>query len=124
MTSFRITRLQHVQLAIPPGGEQASRSFWVDALGFIEVPKPPMLAVRGGCWFRLGDLEMHMGIEEPFVPARKAHPALLATDLDALAARLTEAGGEVRWSQEVPGTKRFHTDDPFGNRLEFIEDVP
>jgi len=83
-----------------------------------------MLAVRGGCWFRPGDLEMHMGIEEPFVPARKAHPALLATDLDALAARLTEAGGEVRWSQEVPGTKRFHTDDPFGNRLEFIEDVP
>jgi hypothetical protein len=78
-----------------------------------------------GAWFRAGDgagaPEIHVGVEDPFVPARKAHPALIVSDLDALAARLTEAALPVRWSQEIPGTTRFHTDDPFGNRLEFID---
>ena len=120
MGDFQVERLQHVQLAIPTGGEDASRAFWVGSLGFDEVPKPRLLAVRGGCWFRRGDLEMHMGVEDPFTPARKAHPALLVTGLDALAETLSATGADVRWSDEVPGTRRFHTDDPFGNRLEFI----
>ncbi|MBK6886205.1 MAG: glyoxalase [Tetrasphaera sp.] len=125
MTSFAIRVIDHVQLAIPPSGEAAARDFWVGLLGFTELPKPPLLAARGGCWFRAGDgagaPEIHVGVEDPFVPARKAHPALIVSDLDALAARLTEAGLPVRWSQEIPGTTRFHTDDPFGNRLEFID---
>ena len=121
MGGFRIERLQHVQLAIPVGGEDQSRSYWVDLLGFEEVAKPPLLAVRGGCWFRHPELEMHMGAEQDFIPARKAHPALLVANLDTLADTLAGAGFSVRWSDEVPGTRRFHTDDTFGNRLEFIE---
>ena len=121
MTGFQIQQVQHVQLAIPVGGEERARDYWVRVLGFDEVPKPPLLAARGGCWFRGTQVEMHMGIEEPFVPARKAHPAILVLGLDALAEHLSQTGAQVRWSAEVPGTRRFHTDDPIGNRLEFIE---
>lgn len=114
-------RLHHVQLAIPPEGEELARSFYRDVLGMLEVPKPPNLALRGGCWFRLGDLEIHLGVEVDFAPARKAHPGIAVEDLEALAARLAGYGVEVRWDDVLPGYRRFHVTDPFGNRLEFLQ---
>jgi len=113
-------RLDHVQLAMPTGGETMARSYYVDLLGMTEEPKPAALAARGGCWFRAGGVSLHLGAEGDFRPARKAHPGVLVDDLDALAQRIVDGGCEVRWSDEVPGVRRFHTDDPFGNRLEFI----
>ena len=124
MADFTFTRLHHVQLSIPAGGEDASRAFWGGVLGMRELPKPPALAVRGGCWFGSGDVggvEVHVGVEDDFAPARKAHPALLVTGIRDLAARLAEHGVAVQWDESVPGQDRFHTHDPFGNRLEFVE---
>jgi len=122
MTSaFTFGRLHHVQLAIPPGGEDACRAFWGGVLGMAELQKPPVLAARGGCWFRGGGLEVHLGVEEPFAPARKAHPGILVEDLDGLAATLEDAGTAVTWDGEFPGHRRFYAADPFGNRLEFLE---
>ncbi|HEX7600037.1 MAG TPA: VOC family protein [Polyangiaceae bacterium] len=115
-----ISRLDHVQLACPVGGEPEARRFYGGLLGFDELPKPPLLAARGGCWFRSGSAEVHLGVESPFAPAKKAHPALVTDDIDALAKALADAGYEVRWSDEVPGVRRFHTDDPFGNRIEIV----
>ena len=118
-----ITGLDHVQVAIPVGGEAAARAFYGGLLGMTEVPKPPALATRGGCWFESGAAVLHLGVEEPFTPARKAHPAFLVTDLDGLADRLASAGASVTRSDgELPGIRRFHTVDPFGNRLEFQQD--
>lgn len=114
-------RLHHVQLAIPPGGEPAARSFYGDVLGMTELAKPPVLAARGGCWFRQGGWELHLGVEQPFVPARKAHPGVLVEDLDALAQRLSAAGCPVDWDGEFPGHRRFYSADGHGNRLEFLE---
>jgi catechol 2,3-dioxygenase-like lactoylglutathione lyase family enzyme len=115
-----ITGLDHVQLAMPRGHEDAARSFYAGLLGLTELAKPPVLAVRGGCWFASGAAVLHLGVEEPFAPARKAHPALLVDDLDALAAALAAAGCDcVRADGEIPGVRRFHTSDPFGNRVEF-----
>jgi catechol 2,3-dioxygenase-like lactoylglutathione lyase family enzyme len=118
---FALLPLHHVQLAIPPGGEDRCRGFWAAVLGMRELEKPPVLAARGGCWFRGGALEVHLGVEEPFQPARKAHPGLLVDGLPALAARLEEAGYEVTWDDDFPGHRRFYSADPFGNRLEFLE---
>lgn len=112
--------IDHVQLAIPRGGEDAARTFYTGVLGMTEIPKPPPLAARGGCWFAAGPVQLHLGIEDDFRPARKAHPALVAADLDALAHRLTAAGAPVLWSDEIPGVRRFHTADPAGNRIELI----
>ncbi|WP_121258616.1 VOC family protein [Nocardioides ferulae] len=115
-----ITGLDHVQVAIPVGGEPTAREYYGTALGMEEIAKPPALAVRGGCWFSSGNAVLHLGVEEPFAPAKKAHPAFLVTDLDALAAELEERGASITHSDgELPGTRRFHTFDPFGNRLEF-----
>ncbi len=115
-----ITGIDHVQVAIPMGSEPSAREFYGTVLGMDEVPKPPALAVRGGCWFTAGNAVLHLGIEEPFAPAKKAHPAFLVTDLDALEAVLVERGASViRSDGELPGIRRFHTFDPFGNRLEF-----
>jgi catechol 2,3-dioxygenase-like lactoylglutathione lyase family enzyme len=86
-----------------------------------ELTKPPVLAARGGCWFSSGGWEIHLGVEQEFVPARKAHPGVLVTDLDDLAARLTEAGQPVRWDGDFPGYRRIYAHDPFGNRLEFLQ---
>jgi len=119
-TTFTLGPLHHVQLAIPPGGEEACRTFWGGVLGMTEVAKPPVLAARGGCWFRSGALEVHLGVEEPFAPARKAHPGLLVEGLDALAAALSGAGHPVTWDDGFPGHRRFYTADPFGNRLELL----
>jgi DNA-binding transcriptional MerR regulator/catechol 2,3-dioxygenase-like lactoylglutathione lyase family enzyme len=120
-TGFALEPLHHVQLAIPRGGEDRCRDFWAGVLGMSELEKPPVLAARGGCWFRGGALEVHLGVEEPFQPARKAHPGLLVNGLPALAARLEEAGYEVTWDDDFPGHDRFYSADPFGNRLEFLE---
>ena len=117
-------RLHHVQLAIPPAGENDCRRFWGGIMGLTEVDKPPALAVRGGCWFRGGGLEVHLGVESDFAAARKAHPGILVAGLDALAARFVDAGVEVRWDANFPGYRRFYADDPFGNRLEFLEPEP
>jgi catechol 2,3-dioxygenase-like lactoylglutathione lyase family enzyme len=111
-------------------GEDAARRFWADGLGLTEVPKPPSLAGRGGCWFRGFDgdavvAEIHLGVEEPFAPAAKAHPALVVADaaeLDALARRLVDAGSDVdeRERTSFEGYLRFHVRDPFGNRVEVL----
>lgn len=134
---MRIT-LHHVQVACPPGGEQVARRFYVDGLGLVEVAKPADLAGRGGAWFRAagdgaadgtgdgtGGAEIHVGVEAAFVPARKAHPALLIGDaaaLQATAARLAELGYEVDASQQdtFPGHRRLHTYDGHGNRVELL----
>jgi catechol 2,3-dioxygenase-like lactoylglutathione lyase family enzyme len=119
--AFSLGPLHHVQLAIPAGGEPACREFWGGVLGMAELEKPPVLAARGGCWFRGGGLEVHLGVEESFVPARKAHPGILVDGLRGLAERFLEAGVEVVWDEEFPGHARFYASDPFGNRLEFME---
>ena len=115
-------RLHHVQVSCPPGGEDAARRFYADGLGLTEVDKPPVLATRGGCWFRGGEVELHVGVEEPFAPARKAHPAFLVDDLDATAVRLEELGFEVDRCEATtfPGYRRFHTADGNGNRVEVL----
>lgn len=119
-----LRRLHHVQLAMPPGREGVARSFWGDVLGMDEVTKPAALVARGGCWFRSGDLELHIGVEDDFRPARKAHPGILVDDLDDLVARLTAAGIEAVPDDDFPGYRRVYVHDPFGNRLEFLEPVP
>ncbi|WEH28019.1 VOC family protein [Streptomyces sp. AM 3-1-1] len=116
-----ITALDHVQLAAPPGSEDRLRAFYTDVLGLAELPKPPVLAARGGCWFGSGPVQLHLGIETGFRPARKAHPGLRVTVIDAFATRLTDHGITVTWDDNLPGHRRFYADDPVGNRLEFLE---
>lgn len=116
--------LHHVQLAVPRGSEPASRQFWGGILEMTELDKPLVLASRGGCWFRGDELEVHLGVEEPFEPARKAHPGILVGDLQGLARRLEAAGYPVTWDGEFPGYDRFYSADPFGNRLEFLQARP
>jgi catechol 2,3-dioxygenase-like lactoylglutathione lyase family enzyme len=120
--SFRITRLDHVQLAMPKGEEAAAESFYSGLLGFDVLEKPPLLASRGGRWFGTGggDVQLHLGVEEDFRPARKAHPGLLVDQLPELVARLEAAGYAVRWDDDIPGVSRCHVDDPFGNRVELV----
>ena len=116
-----VTTLHHVQLAMPRGEEAAARAFYGGVLGLPEVAKPANLVARGGCWFRLGDRELHMGIEDDFHAARKAHPAFQIAGLEQLRAHLTASGITVREDEPLPGYARFYADDPFGNRLEFLE---
>ncbi|GIF67786.1 glyoxalase [Asanoa ishikariensis] len=114
--------IHHVQIACPRGTEDVLLSFYSGVLGLAQKPKPPALAGRGGCWFVGRGIELHLGVEEPFAPARKAHPGLLWEGLDALAVSLAAAGHDVVWANdELPGFRRFHTFDPHGNRLEFLE---
>ncbi|MFE9404869.1 glyoxalase [Streptomyces sp. NPDC006530] len=120
---YTLAGLHHVQLAIPPGAEEFCREFWGDALGMTELEKPPVLAARGGCWFRGGGLEVHLGVEEDFRPNRKAHPGILVTSLQALAKRLEDKGVSVIWDGNLPGHDRFYAFDKLGNRLEFLEPV-
>jgi catechol 2,3-dioxygenase-like lactoylglutathione lyase family enzyme len=114
-----ITGIDHVQVAAPRGCEAEARAFYGALLGLEELPKPEPLAARGGCWFRAGAQELHVGVDDPFAPARKAHPGLVVADLDKLAAALAANGIEVAYDDTIPGTKRFYAADPFGNRLEF-----
>lgn len=113
--------LHHVQLAMPAGEEDRARRFFVEALGMTEIDKPPALAARGGAWFRSGGLELHLGVEGDFAPARKAHPGILVDDLDEVARRVTRNGQVVTWDRDFPGFRRFYAPDPFGNRLEFLQ---
>lgn len=114
-------RLDHVDIAIPPGGEDLCRNFYVGLLGMTEVAKPPLLALRGGAWFASGSVQIHLGVEKDFRPARKAHPGVTVADLDALAERLLGAGLNLTWdTTTIPGVRRLHVFDPVGNRLEFI----
>ena len=120
-------RIHHVQVSCPPGDEDRGRDFYVDGLGFVEIEKPAELAARGGAWFRHDDgAEIHLGIEEP-VTGQKAHPALevdSTDELEQVAARLTSLGYEVDWSQRHNAERfeRFHTHDPFGNRVEVVHE--
>lgn len=113
--------LHHVQLAAPAGCEERLRWFYGTVLGMTELTKPPALAGRGGVWFRAGALELHLGIEVDFRPARKAHPGMLVEGLDAVAQRLTKHGVEVEWDELFPGFRRCYVADPCGNRLELLE---
>ena len=118
---MRVKRLDHVQLAMPAGGEERARAFYRDVLGIPETPKPPDLAKRGGCWFERADLKIHLGVETDFRPARKAHPALIVEDLGALIESLRAQRFEVRDDEPLEGYKRVYVDDPFGNRIELME---
>ena len=112
--------LDHVQLACPRGGEPEGIEFYAGVLGLEHVPKPEPLASRGGCWFRGRGFELHLGVDDDFHPARKAHPALLVDDLDGLVARIAGAGRAVRWDDDLPEVRRCYVDDPFGNRIELV----
>lgn len=116
-----IVGIDHVQLAMPAGGEEAARRFYGDVLGFEEVPKPAALAGRGGAWFRSGGVHLHLGVEPDFRPARKAHPALRVEGLTALIVRCVNAGHPVERDVPLPGLERVHVADPFGNRIELLE---
>ena len=120
MFSHTFTAIDHVQLAMPAGEEERARAFYATLLGMIEIPKPPELAKRGGCWFQSGSVQVHLGVETDFRPARKAHPALRCRDYDALIVRLRAAGVEVVEDSTIPGIRRCHIADPFGNRIELI----
>ncbi|MFG1990265.1 glyoxalase [Actinoplanes sp. NPDC048988] len=121
--SFSFERLHHVQVLCPPGGEDDARGFYGGVLGMTELPKPPALAARGGCWFRGGGWEIHVSPVADFVAARRAHPGVLVNDLDGLAERLKTAGRPVEWDAHFPGHRRFYSQDDHGNRLEFLEAV-
>jgi catechol 2,3-dioxygenase-like lactoylglutathione lyase family enzyme len=115
-------RLDHVQIAAPPGCEAEARRFFGELLGLDEIEKPAPLRERGGAWFALGEQQLHVGVEAEFSPARKAHPAfsLPAAELDPLADRLRTAGTEITWDSSLPSQRRFYCEDPWGNRLEFL----
>ncbi|KUO52137.1 MAG: glyoxalase [Sphingomonadales bacterium BRH_c3] len=114
--------IDHVQLAIPAGGEDKARAFFNGLLGMREVPKPANLSVSG-CWFECGGVNLHIGIDPEFRPARKAHPALLVDDLAGLRQRLEAAGVTTRDDKPVEGYARFFAEDPFGNRIELMQKV-
>jgi catechol 2,3-dioxygenase-like lactoylglutathione lyase family enzyme len=116
-------KLHHVQLLIPPGGEDVARAFYAGVLGMTEVEKPSELKKRGGCWFRRDELEFHLSPVPDFVAATRAHPGVLVNGLDLLAQKLETAGRPVRWDPHFPGYRRFHSADDHGNRLEFLEEI-
>lgn len=119
--SCKVLRIDHIQLAMPKGGEDQAHSFYRDVLGMKEIPKPEPLAGRGGCWFASGEAQVHLGIEEDFRPAKKAHPALVVEGLDEILAKCERAGVASKVDVEIDGRRRVHVFDPFGNRLELIE---
>jgi catechol 2,3-dioxygenase-like lactoylglutathione lyase family enzyme len=116
-----ILGIDHVQLAMPQAQEAAARQFYGQVLGMPEIPKPADLALRGGAWFQCGPLQIHLGVEPDFRPARKAHPAILVSDVNAFIARLRMAGVEVLDDVQIEGYQRIFAFDPFGNRLEFMQ---
>jgi catechol 2,3-dioxygenase-like lactoylglutathione lyase family enzyme len=123
MSEFRVHGLDHVQLAMPAGQEDAARRFYAGLLGLTEIPKPPNLAKRGGAWFEGGTLRVHLGVEAEFRPAKKAHPAFLVEELGALAEYLRRAGVAVVTDEPLVGYERIYVADPFGNRIELLEPV-
>lgn len=117
-----VVRLDHVQLAYPPGRDDEARRFYGEVLGFTEIEKPAPMAARGGMWFQAGPVGIHLGVEPGFQPSVKAHPALVVDDLDSFVARVTAAGCPWKPTEELPGIRRGHLTDPFGNRIELIEE--
>lgn len=109
---------------MPPDGEERAEAFYSGCLGILRVEKPDHLAARGGAWFETDDVRIHLGVEVDFRPAKKAHPALVVSDLAALRSRLEAEGVEVLEDQPLPGFNRFYAHDPFGNRLEFLQPAP
>jgi len=116
-----IIALDHIQLAMPAGEEASARRFYGEVLGLEEIPKPASLAGRGGAWFRGGSIELHLGVEDDFRPARKAHPAFRVRGLSGLIRRCVDAGHPVERAVPVPGVERVYVHDPFGNRIELVE---
>jgi catechol 2,3-dioxygenase-like lactoylglutathione lyase family enzyme len=121
---MRVKAIEHVQLAMPPGKESEARAFYEGVLGIPEVPPPPGLAKRGGCWFVRDALKIHLGVENDFRAARKAHPALLVEDLPAFKTIIEAAGYSFRTDEALDGYDRIYVDDPFGNRIELMEPLP
>ncbi len=117
----KVTGIDHIQLAMPAGGESLGRKFYVDLLGLIEIPKPENLAKRGGAWFQCGSMQLHLGVEADFQPAKKAHPALLVDDLRALIEQLEFNGYTIKYDEPLAGFERAFISDPFGNRIELLE---
>lgn len=118
---MKVVAIDHVQLAFPPGGEAEARRFYGEVLGLAEIPKPEAMRGRGGMWFQAGPVQIHLGVEPDMRPSLKAHPALVVTELAAWQSRLVAAGCRWQDAGEIPGTRRGHTWDPFGNRIELIE---
>jgi catechol 2,3-dioxygenase-like lactoylglutathione lyase family enzyme len=119
---MKILSIDHVQIAMPAGEEEKAREFYINLLGFSEIPKPLELAKRGGAWFQSETVQLHLGVEADFKPARKAHPAFLVDDLDSLITKVQNAGYEIDTFQPpLDGYKRAHVFDPFGNRIELME---
>ena len=116
-----IVRIDHIQLAAPKGSELAARQFYGELLGLPEIPKPPSLRARGGCWFQCGDQQIHIGVEADFRPAKKAHAAFAVTDLAGVRESLLAQAVKIIEDDSLPGTRRFFAEDPWGNRLEFLE---
>ena len=121
--SFSVEGFHHVQLAMPPGKESDAEAFYAGVLAFEVVPKPEHLAARGGRWFRSGTTEIHLGVEDGFRPSAKAHPALRVRDLRTLRERVEAAGLAVEDDTQLDGHERWYLRDPFGNRIELIEEV-
>lgn len=119
--SFQYEKIDHVQLAIPVGGEENARKFYNGILGFEEVQKPSILRKNGGVWFQTGSINIHLGLESPFVPAKKSHPAIQVKNLEALKDHLYGKHMDYVVDERLPGANRFYVKDPFGNRLEFLE---
>ena len=113
--------IDHVQLAMPAGQEEIARKFYAAFLGMREIPKPAELIKRGGCWFESGSVQVHLGVEMDFRPAKKAHPAFKCANYDGLIAKLRAAGVEVTQPGDIPGVRRCHVHDPFGNRIELLD---
>jgi catechol 2,3-dioxygenase-like lactoylglutathione lyase family enzyme len=120
MMGFPFIAIDHVQLAMPTGAEERARAFYRDVLGMTEIAKPEELAKRGGCWFASGSVQLHLGVEAEFRAAKKAHPALRCADYEGLVARLRAAGVEMKEDANIPGVRRCHVFDPFGNRIELV----
>ncbi len=121
---MKLSHIDHVQLAIPKGGEARAAAFYGKVLGLQEVEKPPLMRASGGVWFANETINIHLGVDPDFCAAKKAHPAFRVEDLETLAARLRVAGFNVKWDERMPNTKRFYSDDPYGNRLEFMALAP
>ncbi|MGB6350234.1 MAG: VOC family protein [Pseudolabrys sp.] len=116
-----VRRIDHILIAMPPGREDEARAFYHGILGLVEKVKPSQLAERGGCWFESGALQVHLGVEKDFIPARKAHPAFIVDDLVGMVRKAQQAGYKVTADEPIEGYDRRHVDDPFGNRIELIE---
>jgi catechol 2,3-dioxygenase-like lactoylglutathione lyase family enzyme len=123
MFAVRVVRIDHVQLAMPPGREPEAVAFYEGILGIAQVPKPDDLATRGGCWFEDGDLKVHLGVDPDFRPATKAHPAFIVDDVRSLAGAAVAAGFAVVDDQPLDGYDRVYVTDPFGNRIELMQPV-